>query len=186
MCIRDSNWLKVQLASLNNKDAYGSQIRIVVNGKSWLTEINGGSSHASQNSSISHFGLGEATTVDSLIVQFIGGKQTILTDISANQLLVVEEAAALSTSIHEEAISNSFNLKASPNPSSTFFNITFDNPNGEAFLLKIYDTLGQLIETKSTRNNSYTLQNEKLKKGFYFIHLQEEDGLTAVLKVLRI
>jgi len=151
-----------------------------------MAEINGGSSHASQNSSISHFGLGEASTVDSLIVQFIGGKQTILTDIPANQLLVVEEAAALSTSIYEETIPNSFNLKASPNPSSIFFNITFDNPNNAEFLIKIYDTLGQLIDTKFTKNNSYTIQNEKLKKGFYFIHLQQGDGMTAVLKVLRL
>ena len=180
------NWLKVRLASLNNKDAYGSQIRIVVNGKSWLTEINGGSSHASQNSSINHFGLGEATIVDSLIVQFLGGKQTILTNISANQMLVVEEASALSTSIHEETILNSFNLKASPNPSSTFFNISFDNPNSAEFSIKIYDTLGQLIDSKSTNNSSYSIQNEQLKKGFYFIHLQKEDGRTVILKVLRI
>lgn len=56
-----------------------------------MREIDGGTSHLSQNSTIAHFGLGSATTVDSVIVTWIGGKKQIFTNQKANAKLTIVE-----------------------------------------------------------------------------------------------
>ncbi len=87
-----NNWLKVKAEGVHsNRDAFGSIIRIVVEGQSQVLEVSGGSSHASHNSSIAHFGLGSATAVDSVIVRFPSGTERSLTDVGANQVIHVVE-----------------------------------------------------------------------------------------------
>ena len=56
-----------------------------------IREVDGGSSHASQNSSIIHFGLGENIKVDSLIVTWPGGKKQYLIDLIPNNQIEIEE-----------------------------------------------------------------------------------------------
>jgi len=57
-----------------------------------IREIDGGgSSHLSQNSVIAHFGLGDASKVDSVIVTWVGGKKQMLTDQNTNQKLTITE-----------------------------------------------------------------------------------------------
>ncbi len=89
----DLNWLKVKL---NGKNAttrgLGSRVKIFLKDNlQMVREVDGGSSHASQNTSIVHFGLGENTKIDSLSITWPGGKTQSLVDIAANQLLEVDE-----------------------------------------------------------------------------------------------
>lgn len=88
-----NNWLKVKLTGTeSNRDAFGAHARLVVNGTSTLMEVGGGSSHASQNSSILHFGLGSNSDADSLIVTFPSGTEEVLVDVEANQVVEVIES----------------------------------------------------------------------------------------------
>lgn len=87
------NWLKVALTGrFAESHGIGSRITVVAGGKRMIREIDGGgSSHLSQNSTIAHFGLGNATIVDSVIVGWTGGKRQILTRVPINTLLKIEE-----------------------------------------------------------------------------------------------
>lgn len=87
------NWLKVRLRGKESElNGLGSRVTVFLNGQRMIREIDGGgSSHLSQNSRNAHFGLGAATTADSVLITWNGGKQQLLTDVPANQLLVVEE-----------------------------------------------------------------------------------------------
>ncbi len=89
------NWLKVALKGREaESQGLGSRVTVFSQGRQLIREIDGGgSSHLSQNSVIAHFGLGEASTVDSVLVSWTGGEQQLLTNVPANQLLIVEEAA---------------------------------------------------------------------------------------------
>ena len=51
-----------------------------------IREVDGGSSHASQNSSVVHFGLGQNQIVDSVTVTWPGGKTQSLINPGINQL----------------------------------------------------------------------------------------------------
>ena len=69
----------------------GARIRLVCGELNMIREVDGGSSHASQNSSIIHFGLGENKIIDSLIVTWPGGKKQNITQILPNQVIEIEE-----------------------------------------------------------------------------------------------
>jgi len=88
----DNNWLKIKLkGNQSTTRGLGARIRIVCDNLSMIREVDGGSSHASQNSSIIHFGLGEKIKVDSLIVTWPGGKKQYLMDLIPNNLIEIEE-----------------------------------------------------------------------------------------------
>ncbi|MFY0628471.1 MAG: VCBS repeat-containing protein [Reichenbachiella sp.] len=90
----DNNWLKVKLRGVvANLDGYGAKVIAYYSGIPWIHEIEGGSSHASHNSTIAHFGLGEVTLLDSLVVIWPGGKKQKYEAVGVNQLIFVEEDA---------------------------------------------------------------------------------------------
>ncbi len=99
------NWLKVALVGVHaEKHGIGSRVAVVAGGKRMIREIDGGgSSHLSQNSTIAHFGLGEATTVDSVIVTWSGGKRQVLTSQTANQLLTITETGDAPPKQHDNS-----------------------------------------------------------------------------------
>jgi hypothetical protein len=90
------NWLKIRLKGVQSElNGIGARIEVRIKGKGMIREIDGGgSSHISQNSTIAHFGLGSASIIDSVIVNWPGGKQQILTNQKINTLLVIKESAS--------------------------------------------------------------------------------------------
>lgn len=88
----NGNWLKVALKGTDSElHGLGSRVEVVIGKIKMIREIDGGSSHLSQNSTIAHFGLGAAAQVDSVIVTWIGGNRQILTNQKVNALLTVVE-----------------------------------------------------------------------------------------------
>jgi len=87
-----NHFLRVRVeGTTGNRDGFGSRVRIVVNGQSQTAEVDGGSGHASHNSSIVHFGIGTATTVDSVIVRFPSGMVMTVADVGVDQTITVLE-----------------------------------------------------------------------------------------------
>ncbi len=93
------NWVKIQLKGVQS-DAHGigSRIKVVAGNNSWIREIDGGSSHLSQNSTIAHFGLGPAKTIDSIIVTWVGGKRQVVTKQPINSLITLTEVEGYTSS----------------------------------------------------------------------------------------
>ena len=100
------NWLKVDLTGTQSeKNGLGSRVEVVIGEQRMIREIDGGgSSHLSQNSTIAHFGLGEANRVDSLIVKWIGGEKQVLTNQAVNQLLEIVEPTVDSKGFSQKEI----------------------------------------------------------------------------------
>ncbi len=87
-----NHWLKIKLkGTSSNADAIGSRVEAHVNGRTLIREIDGGSSMASQNSTIAHFGLGSYTVADSITVIWPGGARQTIRYITANQLVNITE-----------------------------------------------------------------------------------------------
>jgi len=91
--LANGNWLQVALKGINAEShGIGSKVEVITNDVHMIREIDGGgSSHLSQNSTIAHFGLGNSTMVDSVIVSWIGGKKQLLTNQNINKLLIITE-----------------------------------------------------------------------------------------------
>ncbi|MCG7859196.1 ASPIC/UnbV domain-containing protein, partial [Flavihumibacter sediminis] len=90
---KTGNWISVALQGTDaESNGIGSRVKLVVGKTAMIREIDGGgSSHVSQNSIHAHFGVGSSELIDSLIVQWTGGNTQVLTNVKANQFLVIRE-----------------------------------------------------------------------------------------------
>jgi len=92
----NNNWIKVKCTGVvSNRDAIGTRIKIVaqINGNNLkqYREITAKTAHGGQNDFVAHFGLGDATSIDSLIIKWPSGINWDTTNVSVNQLLKIKE-----------------------------------------------------------------------------------------------
>jgi len=86
-----NNYLRVRLVGpAPNTEAAGARIRAIVGEKEMLREIMIGSNYTSQNPTVQVFGLGDASVVDRLVVEWTDGRETTRTQVAAGQTLVLE------------------------------------------------------------------------------------------------
>lgn len=84
------HWLSVELQHDGpNPRGIGARLRLVAGGQSQIREIRCGSNYLSQNPSEAHFGLGEASRIDSLHVRWPDGFEETYEDIEADQHLLL-------------------------------------------------------------------------------------------------
>jgi hypothetical protein len=88
----DNNWLQFQFIGVtSNRDGIGVRAEIYRSGLKQIQEVSGGSGYAGQNSLILHFGLADADHVDSLIVHWPSGTKQKMSNVQANQKLIIHE-----------------------------------------------------------------------------------------------
>ena len=93
--LKVNNFLKVKLEGENNNiNAVGAKVTIKANQQIFYLEQSPNRGFQSSVDNIMHFGLGEISSIDSLIVDWYYGKRTVLTDISVNQTVVLNESEA--------------------------------------------------------------------------------------------
>ena len=87
-----AQWLSVKLVGTHcNRDAIGARVTVVSEGSTQTREVKSGSGYLSQNDLRLHFGLGDATRVDTLTVRWLCGKVQTLEDVKTNRGLVISE-----------------------------------------------------------------------------------------------
>ncbi|HXJ74018.1 MAG TPA: FG-GAP-like repeat-containing protein, partial [Candidatus Dormibacteraeota bacterium] len=90
----DNHWLTVRcVGRLSNRSGIGAKVRVkTASSGSWqLREISGGSGYGSQNAPYAYFGLGAATQVEAVRVEWPSGVVQELHAIVPGQLLTVSE-----------------------------------------------------------------------------------------------
>jgi hypothetical protein len=86
------NWIKIELAGKeSDRNGIGSRIEVVAGNIRMIREVDGGSSHLSQNSAVVHFGLATVMKVDSINVTWVGGKKQSLLNQACNQKITIHE-----------------------------------------------------------------------------------------------
>jgi len=76
-----------------NTEGIGSRVRVTAGGVTQTRELRAGSNYVSQDPAEAHFGLGVAPVADQVRVHWLSGGTTTLTNVAANQMLVVSEPA---------------------------------------------------------------------------------------------
>ncbi|MCA9219712.1 MAG: ASPIC/UnbV domain-containing protein, partial [Planctomycetales bacterium] len=94
----DTHWLRVFLDTNAAPDiapnGIGSVVKVTTGGFTQVGRIDGGSNYLSQSEMSAHFGLGTATVVDELRVEWTNGDVTIMNNVPADQTFTI---AATST-----------------------------------------------------------------------------------------
>ncbi len=86
------NWLEVGLGEF----APGTLITAVLpDGRRLVRDVHAGGSYLSSEDPRAHFGLGSASELRELVITWPGGEETAMTDVAANQVLVVDRPGLL-------------------------------------------------------------------------------------------
>lgn len=191
----NNNWLHVKtIGTTSNWAGIGSRIKIVTDTLSQIREVSGGSGRASQNSLKIEFGLGASTHVDSLIINWPSGIIDVYINIAANQCVTaLEDRGFVSV---EQQPNQEINLVKSvilkqnyPNPFNPTTVVRYALPHSGEVTLKIYNILGQEIETLITGKHlagEYEVEwnAENISSGIYFSRLQFGSSVVVTKKML--
>jgi hypothetical protein len=86
------HWLRIKtVGTRSNHDGFGARVEIKAGGVTQNAEVRANSSFESASDPRSHFGLGSATRVESIVVHWPSGKVDHLSGEVADQELVIEE-----------------------------------------------------------------------------------------------
>ena len=181
----NNQWITIKLiGTITNKSAIGTKIRInaIINGMHvWqMREISAQTSYCGQNDLRAHFGLGNATIIDSMIVEWFSGSKEIFSNININQFITVTEGQGISDLTK---IENNLIVKIYPNPTSEWITITIDKNNFEkGSLISISDMNGSTIFEQQIQNDTnkveINLNALRVKlKGLYNITIKNKSHL---------
>ena len=186
----ENNWVQINLKGngTTNTSAIGARLRLVANisGQGGQTvqyrEISGQTGAAGQNSLTAHFGLGDATRVDTLEITWpvTGNKETFV-DLQVNQFYSFVETEV--SGLKESSVTKlkSFKLFANyPNPFNPTTTISYQLPSSGKVKLSVYNNLGQEIRTLVNRQQSAGVYQQifngaNLASGVYFYKLRAGD-----------
>jgi len=175
--VADGNWLQVELEGVQaDKNGLGSRVEALVDGKLLIQEIHGGGSHISQNTTIAHFGLADATEVEELTIKWVGGNTQTLRNVTANQKIkITEEMNAM-------PFEQANRLNVFPSNIGQPVLIEYDLNKSGPIEIGLYDTKGALIEKVvdissevSTGFWQWTPKRD-LPSGIYYFRLLSDSG----------
>ena len=88
----DNNYLEIKLeATTTALDAYGSQVILYAESKSWLTYHYSSGIHCSQNTTFLHFGLKDIETIDSIKVIWPNYSENVYLHVPINRQILLKE-----------------------------------------------------------------------------------------------
>jgi hypothetical protein len=90
--IPGTHWVSFELAGTkSNRLALGARVTVTAGGMTQIDEVRSGGSYLSQNDLRLHFGLGQATKIDSVEVHWPSGKVDKLGGMAADRFYAVVE-----------------------------------------------------------------------------------------------
>jgi hypothetical protein len=171
----------------SNRSAIGTKVRVKANIKGnnvWqMQEVDGQSGYCGQNL-ILHFGLGNASVIDSLEIEWPSGITQNFTGVSVNQFVSVTENGSLNSVIEKKTdLNTEFNLLQNyPNPFNPSTKIKFEIKTGSQNLsskayLTVHDATGKLISSEVLKNPYSGLHEvefigSEIPAGIYFYTLK--------------
>ena len=184
------NWINMTLeGTTSNRSAIGAKIRAkaTINGKSvWQRrDISSQSAFCGQNSLRVHFGLGDASLIDSLVIEWPLGLKEVYTTIQPNQFMKIIEGQA--TGIPELNLSQ-FHLQLFPNPTRNELTISYEIIQPRLSVkIRVMDNTQRLVSTvfegdQLIGTHRHTLHTANWSPGVYFLIL--ESGASRLSKRL--
>jgi hypothetical protein len=88
----DNHWLQLELVgTISNRGGLGATVSLTAGGRTVLQMRTDGVGAHSQNAGPLHFGLGDSTVIESIVIDWPSGIHQVLTDVAVDQFLTVVE-----------------------------------------------------------------------------------------------
>ena len=175
-----NNWIKFRLEGVvSNRSSIGAFVRVQaeIDGQSvWQTRtINGQTGYNGQNSLTVHFGLKDATQLDSVQIIWPSGLENRLSGLIANR---THDFMEPTTNNSSGAIEGTPFIKISPNPSRELVRLELlTAPTPGKSTLRLHDTNGRLVVEYQLEPLQKTLELNvgHLPQGVYMLQFSQAD-----------
>ena len=145
-----NKWVILKLqGTTSNRSAIGARVKVKAGSLSMIREVSGGSGGKGQNSLPVEFGLGSASTIDSIIVRWPSGFVQGFAGITPNIIYSLTEGQGLvGSNLHGDPPFSPYIFalyQNYPNPFNPVTTIRFTNTGRQHIKLSVYDISGKLI-----------------------------------------
>ena len=175
-----NKWLNVNLQGIqSNKNGIGARVEIHGSWGQQIRYVQSGTGFQNMSTLSAHFGIGQATIIDQVIIKWPSGIIDTINIVNPNQNLLVVEGSTLAI--------NSFNngvFSIYPNPAKNVVNIKLQN-NSTVTLKSalIYDLNGKVVYTTNDLNQPINIEN--LAKGTYILSVSDAIGKSYPQKFIK-
>jgi len=179
-----NNWINLKLVGIqSNSSGIGSKVRLkaTIFGNSYwqMREISGESGRGGQNTLHAEFGLGDATVIDSAIIEWPSDIIDIITNVSVNQFIVITEGAFSPVSGLEDNLF-SIQIILYPNPTNRTFELLIKSGYIGNVNIRVVDQLGRIFTSDNIYKGSeefiHIIDLSTRSSGIYFILIQTKDA----------
>ena len=147
-----NNWIGFDLwGTESSRDPLGTLVTLYAEGKKQIRYTKAAASWKTQDNPFIHFGIGQATSIDSVVIKWPLGIVQVLTNLEINRYYIIEESKATnveqnnSDPVHTP---NRITLEQNyPNPFNPETNIIYFIHDNSHVRLDIYDMNGNLVNT---------------------------------------
>lgn len=175
-----NNWFKVRLqGTQSNTNGIGARVEIHGSFGIQIRDIRSGEGFEFMSSLNAHFGLGQATEIETLVVRWPSGIVDTIQNPTINEAFRVTEGSTLSVN------SNTYSeFSIYPNPTKGLLNINMKSNSSETFKsAEIFDLTGRSV--LHTPLTSMKLNIESLQSGTYLLVLRNKDGKGFTQKFIK-
>ncbi len=164
---KTGNYVTLLLDDPKHRAVAGSTVKVFFAGKVATQSITSGRGLLMQDPANLHFGIGDASMIDSIIVDWVGANalHEKFTNVAVNTYTTLHRDNGQALSSNPEVITN---IKLFPNPFSKSCAISFDLAARARVSIEIYTSAGSLVRTMTA--------SEYLSSGS---HELEWDGMTS-------
>ncbi len=176
-----NHWVSIALEGvISNCSAIGARVRIkaTINGSSYwqLHEVSAQNSFQSQHDLRVHFGLGNATSIDSLEIRYPGTPTVIMTQVAADHFYCHQEGSPslCLTSVSNAPSNDTPVYQIIPDPADSFIRVSGPSETMQTGW-KIFDASGKLMLYGTTRHmKDLRIDVRSFPAGRYFLQLQNK------------
>ncbi len=181
-----NKWINILFkGTLSNKSAIGTRVtvRANINGNivRQTREIFGQTGYNAQNSLNEEFGLGNASTIDSIIVKWPNGNTETFTNVTPNRFITITENQGISNINNSESVlPGDFKiLQNFPNPFNPATVIRYEVGKSAIINISVFDDKGSKISDLYSGKVNAGLQSIKWEplnqqSGIYFLRISSE------------
>jgi hypothetical protein len=177
-----NRWVKFNLEGvISNAMGIGSWVEVYANSQTQYRYTRCGTSYGSQDGRSVMVGLGQAETIDSVVVRWPSGIVDTHLNLPANQTYDLVESSIITNARNKV----SFKVVGIPNPTSGIFVLAGIEQGG---LVHVRGVMGNVIKKQlinSDGNNRFTIDISDLPSGVYLVSGEAESSGTWVARVLK-
>ena len=175
-----NKWLEVALQGIqSNRNGIGARVEIHGAWGTQIRDIRSGQGFKYMSSLNAHFGIGQATTINQVVIRWPSGLVDTYNNVTPNQRFLVVEGATLGVNSFNNGVFSIF-----PNPAKNVVNIQLKaNLDVTLKSVAVYDLTGKIVLQTNELNQPINV--EKLASGTYILSISDTENRNYAQKFIK-